>query len=46
MKLTSVEELKDKHLGKVGTSERDAYEQELKAELLAEEIKALRKPTT
>lgn len=42
MKLTSVEELKDKHLGKVGTTRRDKYERELKIELLAEEIKALR----
>ena len=42
MKLTSVEELKDKHLGKIGDPERDAYEQELKVELLAEAIKALR----
>jgi len=42
MRLTSVEQLKDKHLGKIGTPERDAYEQELKIELLAEEIKALR----
>jgi len=42
MRLTSVEELKEKHLGKIGTPERDAYEQELKIELLAEEIKALR----
>ncbi len=42
MRLTSVEELKEKHLGRIGTPERDAYEQELKIELLAEEIKALR----
>ncbi|MBK9733421.1 MAG: helix-turn-helix transcriptional regulator [Saprospiraceae bacterium] len=42
MKLTSVEELKEKHLGKIGTPKRDKYEQELKIELLAEEIKALR----
>ncbi|MCU0322325.1 MAG: helix-turn-helix domain-containing protein [Chitinophagaceae bacterium] len=42
MKLTSVEELKEKHLGKIGTSKRDKYEQELKIELLAEEINALR----
>ncbi len=42
MRLTSVEQLKDKHLGKIGTPKRDAYEQELKIELLAEEIKALR----
>jgi len=43
MKLTSLEELKDIHLGKIGTLERDQYEQELKVELLAAEIKALRK---
>ena len=42
MKLTSVSELKDKHLGSIGTPRRDKYEQELKIELLAEEIKALR----
>jgi HTH-type transcriptional regulator/antitoxin HipB len=42
MKLTSVEELKETHLGKIGTPKRDHYEQELKMELLAEEIKALR----
>jgi len=42
MKLTSVEELKEKHLGKIGTPKRDKYELELKIELLAEEIKALR----
>lgn len=42
MKLTSVKELKDRHLGKIGTPKRDKYEQELKIELLAEEIKALR----
>ena len=42
MKLTRVEELKEKHLGKIGTPKRDKYEQELKIELLSEEIKALR----
>jgi DNA-binding XRE family transcriptional regulator len=42
MKLTSLDELKDKHLGKLGTLKRDEYEQELKVELLAEEIKSLR----
>ena len=35
--------LKDKHLGKIGTKERDNYEQELRIEILAEEIKQLRK---
>lgn len=42
MKLTSLNELKEKHLGKIGTLNRDSYEQELKIELLAEEIKSLR----
>lgn len=42
MKLTTLNELKDKHLGKIGTSKRDEYEQVLKIELLAEEIKRLR----
>jgi len=42
MKMTSLDELKDKHLGKLGTPRRDKFEQELKIELLAEEIKALR----
>ncbi|GLR18241.1 helix-turn-helix domain-containing protein [Portibacter lacus] len=42
MKLTTLDDLKDKHLGKIGTPTRDNYEQELKIEFLAEEIKALR----
>jgi len=42
MKLTTLNNLKDKHLGTIGTSKRDLYEQELKVELLAEEIKNLR----
>lgn len=43
MKSISVEELKDKTLGKVGTPKRDQYEYELKVELLSEQIKILRK---
>ena len=35
MKFYTIEEMKDKHIGKVGTPERDKYEQEL-----AEEIQA------
>ena len=35
MKTYTLEEMEDKHIGKVGTSERDKYEQEL-----AEEIQA------
>ena len=43
MRTISVDELKDKHLGKLGTPKRDQYEQELHVEVLAEQIKALRK---
>jgi HTH-type transcriptional regulator / antitoxin HipB len=43
MKRTTLAELKDKTLGKVGTPKRDKYEQELRVELLAEQIKQLRK---
>ena len=35
MKFYTMEEMKDKHIGKVGTPERDKYEQEL-----AEEVQA------
>jgi HTH-type transcriptional regulator / antitoxin HipB len=42
MKSIKLSELKDKTLGKVGTPSRDKYEQELKVELLAEQIKQLR----
>lgn len=42
MKSIKLSELKDKTLGKVGTTRRDKYEQELKVELLAERIKQLR----
>jgi len=43
MKTITLSELKDKTLGKVGTPKRDKYEQELRVELLAEQIKQLRK---
>lgn len=43
MKTTSLSELKDKTLGKVGTPRRDQYEYELRVELLSEQIKSLRK---
>jgi DNA-binding XRE family transcriptional regulator len=42
MKTTTLSELKDKTLGKVGTPKRDKYEQELRVEILAEQIKQLR----
>jgi len=43
MKTISLSELKDKTLGKVGTPKRDQYEQELRVEILAEQIKQLGK---
>lgn len=42
MKSITLSELKDKTLGKVGTPKRDTYEQELRVEILAEQIKQLR----
>ena len=42
MKTTSLEKLIEKNYGKLGTSKRDKLEQELKMELLREEIKRLR----
>jgi DNA-binding XRE family transcriptional regulator len=39
----SLEELKDKYIGKPGTQDRDRYEYELSIEILAERIKQLRK---
>ena len=42
MKSITLSELKDKTLGKVGTAKRDKYEQELRVEILAEQIKQLR----
>lgn len=47
MKLTSFEELKDRHIGKVGTREREEYEAEVKDAVqsynIGEAIKAARK---
>lgn len=43
MKMMTLDELKDKHIGKVGTPERDDYEFELKVEVLGEMIKSIRK---
>jgi HTH-type transcriptional regulator / antitoxin HipB len=42
MKTITLSELKDKTLGKVGKPKRDKYEQELRVEILAEQIKQLR----
>ena len=43
MKTYSLEELKDKHIGKTGTKERDQYEFDLKLDVLGYMIKQARK---
>jgi len=43
MKMKSLDQLKDKHIGKVGTIERDKYEFDLKIEILGDMIKSVRK---
>lgn len=47
MKTTTFKELKDRHLGKIGTPERDAYEAEVREAIqsnhIGEAIKAARK---
>ena len=43
MKMKTLNQLKDKHLGKIGTSERDEYEFDLKIEILGEMIRSVRK---
>ncbi len=42
MKTMTFDELKDKYIGEKGTPERDAYELELKVEILGEMIKKVR----
>lgn len=42
IKTTSLETLIDKHIGKRGSSSREDFEDELRAELLAKRIKDLR----
>lgn len=43
IKAYTLDQLKDKHLGKVGTEKRDKYEYELRLDLLGEMIKRTRK---
>ena len=43
MKRVSLEEMIDKHIGKLGTSERDAFEYELSIDLIGQAIKQARK---
>ena len=43
MKMMTLDELKDRDLGKIGTPERDKYEFDLKMEVLGDIIKSVRK---
>jgi DNA-binding XRE family transcriptional regulator len=43
MKMMTLDQVKDKHIGKVGTEERDKYEIDLKMDVLGEMIKTVRK---
>ena len=43
MKMMSLDQMKDMHLGKNGTIERDEYEMDLKVEILGEMIRTVRK---
>ena len=43
MKTYTLDEVKDRYLGKKGTAERDAYENELRLDLIGEAIKQARK---
>ncbi len=42
-KMMTLNQLKDKDIGKIGTKERDKYEFDLKMEILGEMIKSVRK---
>lgn len=39
----SLEEMIDEHIGKLGTEERDAFEEELRLDILGQTIKRIRK---
>jgi HTH-type transcriptional regulator/antitoxin HipB len=43
LRIYTLDEAKDRHLGKVGTDKRDKYEYELRLDLLGEMIKQARK---
>ena len=43
IKTKSLEEVTDKHIGKIGTPERDEFENELRLDLIGEAIKQARK---
>jgi HTH-type transcriptional regulator / antitoxin HipB len=43
LKTYSLEEMLDKHIGRLGTPKRDAFENELRLDLIGEAIKQARK---
>ena len=43
MKIMTLDEMKDKDIGKIGTPERDKYEFDLRMEVLGDMIKSIRK---
>jgi len=43
LKMYTLDQAKDKHIGKIGTEKRDNFEYELKMEILGEMIKQARK---
>ncbi len=43
IKMMTLDQLKDEHIGKIGTRQRDEYEMELKVDILGEMIKSVRK---
>jgi hypothetical protein len=43
MKICTLEEMTDKHIGKKGTPRRDAFEEELCLDILGQTIKNFRK---
>ena len=43
MKTYSLEEMTNKHIGKVGTPKRDAFENELRLDIIGQTIKSIRK---
>lgn len=43
MKMLTLDQMKDKDLGKIGTPERDTYEFDLRMEILGDTIKSIRK---
>ena len=43
IEITSFDQLKDRHIGKIGSPQRDKYEFDLKVEVLGKMIKSVRK---